>query len=311
MRRWLAFLGMVLMVLSTSPLWAGGETRPWDKVRSWGYQLQNMDLAQMRRSAFDLIVMDYSRDGTAAEQFTRAEIDSLKHSPHGRKLVLAYMSIGEAESYRFYWNPAWYPGHPAWLGTENTEWKKNFAVKYWDPEWQQIICGGAGSYLDRIINAGFDGVYLDIVDGYQDWEDKGYSDAAAQMKQFVARIARYAREERHDPSFGVFPQNGEPLLADTSYLSTITGIGREDTYYGSEKENVRSPSADTAAAEKYLALAVKAHKLVLNVDYCHDPEKVRDAYTRARARGYIEYCTEVDLDRLTVNKGFDPLPAHE
>ena len=46
-----------------------------------------------------------------------------------RSMVLAYLSIGEAEDYRGYWDPSWVdasgvpiPGvAPAWLGAENPE----------------------------------------------------------------------------------------------------------------------------------------------------------------------------------------------
>jgi len=38
-----------------------------------------------------------------------------------------------------------------------------------NPEWQAIIF----EYEDRILNAGFDGVYLDIIDGFEYWEENG------------------------------------------------------------------------------------------------------------------------------------------
>jgi cysteinyl-tRNA synthetase len=37
-------------------------------------------------------------------------------------------------------------------------------------EWQDIIFGDADGYLDRIMNAGFDGVYLDIIDAFEYFE---------------------------------------------------------------------------------------------------------------------------------------------
>jgi len=45
-------------------------------------------------------------------------------------------------------------------------------VRYWDPNWQYIICGSSDSYVNRIVNAGFDGVYLDLVDEYEYFENK-------------------------------------------------------------------------------------------------------------------------------------------
>ncbi|NOX86519.1 MAG: hypothetical protein GXO86_11260, partial [Chlorobi bacterium] len=83
---------------------------------------------------------------------------------------VCYMSIGEAEDYRYYWQPDWKPGNPSWLDKENPDWEGNYKVKYWDKGWQGIIFGNDGSYLKKILDAGFDGVYLDIIDAFEYFE---------------------------------------------------------------------------------------------------------------------------------------------
>ncbi|MBQ5572035.1 MAG: endo alpha-1,4 polygalactosaminidase, partial [Bacteroidales bacterium] len=83
-----------------------------------------------------------------------------------KRMVIAYMSIGEAEDYRYYWQAEWKRGNPSWLDKENPKWKGNYKVKYWKSEWQEIIF----DYLSRITNAGFDGVYLDIIDAFEYYE---------------------------------------------------------------------------------------------------------------------------------------------
>ena len=80
------------------------------------------------------------------------------------------MSIGEAEDYRFYWDTAWESNEPEWLEGENPDWPGNYKVQYWEPDWQAIIFGGPDAYLDIIIAAGFDGVYLDIIDAFEYFE---------------------------------------------------------------------------------------------------------------------------------------------
>jgi cysteinyl-tRNA synthetase, unknown class len=107
------------------------------------YQLQNVNLSAIGKTKFDLVVMDYSRDGSDERKFSAEEIEALKTSPGGRKRVLAYMSIGEAEDYRFYWQRSWDAdrngrpdsGAPAWLEPSNPEWPGNYKVRYWDPAW--------------------------------------------------------------------------------------------------------------------------------------------------------------------------------
>ena len=85
------------------------------------------------------------------------------------RLVIAYMSIGEAEDYRYYWEPAWSVNPPSWLETEN--WEGNYKVRYWDSDWQKIIFGNEDSYLKKVLDAGFDGVYLDIIDAFEYFEN--------------------------------------------------------------------------------------------------------------------------------------------
>jgi len=80
------------------------------------------------------------------------------------------MSIGEAEDYRYYWQSGWKVGNPSFLDKENPNWKGNYKVRYWDKDWQNIIYGNDNSYLKKILDAGFDGVYLDIIDGFEYFE---------------------------------------------------------------------------------------------------------------------------------------------
>jgi cysteinyl-tRNA synthetase len=118
---------------------------------------------------YDLLVMDlYFND----DAFTRAEIEQLRRKANGgSRLVLCYMSIGEAEDYRPYWQPEWRNNPPEWLLEENPNWAGNYKVRYWDEEWQALITGSADSYLANILDVGFDGVYLDLVDAFQRFEN--------------------------------------------------------------------------------------------------------------------------------------------
>ena len=81
--------------------------RNWGSVDDFAYLLQDIDLEALGETMFDLVIIDYSSDGDEETRFTHEEIQDLKESPGGPKLVLAYMSIGEAEDYRWYWEEPW------------------------------------------------------------------------------------------------------------------------------------------------------------------------------------------------------------
>ncbi|WP_459926194.1 endo alpha-1,4 polygalactosaminidase [Flavobacterium covae] len=128
------------------------------------YKSKTDFIAAVNKTNYDLIIMDLFFKGVP---FTSTEINQLKNKENGgRRLVISYMSIGEAESYRYYWQTNWFANKPSWLDEENPDWKGNFKVKYWDEKWQNIIYGNNNSYLKKILDANFDGVYLDIIDAF-------------------------------------------------------------------------------------------------------------------------------------------------
>jgi cysteinyl-tRNA synthetase len=128
-------------------------------------------LAALAKTNHDLLILDPFAGGWTA---TADEIKPLKAKANGRRrLVLCYVSVGEAEDYRSYWKKGWKPGSPAFLGPENPQWKGSYAVRYWDLDWQAVFLGGEGSYLARVQKAGFDGVYLDKVDEFEWFEGHG------------------------------------------------------------------------------------------------------------------------------------------
>lgn len=117
---------------------------------------------------YDVLIMDLFLN---EESFTQLELNALRSKANGgKRLVICYMSIGEAENYRYYWQDAWSVSRPYWAAAENPDWPGNFKVHYWAPEWQDIIYKGEDSYLDKILDAGFDGVYLDIIDAFEYFE---------------------------------------------------------------------------------------------------------------------------------------------
>ncbi len=126
-------------------------------------------VAQVSQTNYDVVIMDLFFEN---QIFTASEIAQMKHKANGgERMLVCYMSIGEAENYRYYWNPSWTNSHPSWMERENPDWPGNYKVKYWDTTWQNIVYGNSDSYLTKILNAGFDGVYLDIIDAFEYFED--------------------------------------------------------------------------------------------------------------------------------------------
>ncbi len=139
---------------------------------------------------------------------TREEVQRLKTKPQGgRRLVIAYLSIGTTELYRWYADPGmvdqasgmfmhgtvedgrfiparerfWDMGIPNWMlwPAYSGQYADEATPIWWHPEWRDIIIRGGSHYrsprfdhsqfpegrssIDRIVDVGFDGVYLDNV----------------------------------------------------------------------------------------------------------------------------------------------------
>jgi cysteinyl-tRNA synthetase len=312
-------------------------------VRSWGYQLQRVDVERVERSPYDLVVVDYSHLGTDSRRFSREEVARMQKRPDGsRRLVLAYMSIGEAEDYRYYWRPEWVDAinvlddpatfsrsyralppaiergtvrlrtlrlptlvSPPWLGRENESWTGNFLVRFWDPGWQAIIHRGADSYLERILKAGFDGVYLDRVDAFQAIAEVR-PQAQGEMVRLVLDIAETARRRR--PGFIVVPQNGEQLLADAAYLAAIDGIAKEDLLYGEERDGAKNSLGTVSRSMRWLAPAMNRGLPVMVIEYVEGQPLVDIVKAEVASRGFMPYVGPRTLDRLLLPEDYAAKP---
>ena len=126
-------------------------------------------IASLAASNYDLLIIDAYY---GASMLTPEDIARIQHKPNGcRRLVAAYMSVGEAEEYRPYWQEQWKKNPPSWMWHANSDWEGSYRVKYWNREWQQLLMGTPQSYLDQILAAGFDGAFLDVVDVFYAFED--------------------------------------------------------------------------------------------------------------------------------------------
>ncbi|MCK4343168.1 MAG: endo alpha-1,4 polygalactosaminidase [Phycisphaerae bacterium] len=301
-------------------------------VRFWAYQLQGIEeegaVAALVAARYDLLVLEPTRtDRDNADFDTRGMVQRLHSSPASRagefKLVVAYLDIGEAEDWRYYWQASWVAptetqrGSPDLLICPDPDgWSGNYPVAYWDERWKNIIIYNADSMLQKALDDGFDGIYMDWVEAYS---DEAVADAAQAagvdsveaMVEFISEIRDYARQQ--DPDFLIIPQNASELAElHDDYLGLIDAIGQEQIYFDGDADtiwadadsgDVRVPAAgegySTQFYEETLAPYLAAGKVVLCVDYAQQPDYVAEAYQRAAANGYIPYVSLRSLSRLT------------
>lgn len=277
-------------------------------VTSWGYQLAGLSIEEAANAPYELLVVDATGGLGDGQAFTREQVARLKRMPDGRKrLVVSYLSIGEAEDYRTdYFSKEYMEEEPPdWLMKENPQWKGNRLIRFCEEGWQKTILGdenGRNVYsgddpspLYRLLELGFDGVYLDRVDVYSEIA-KECPNGAAKMVEFVQRLAVHAR--KRDPRFLVILQNAEELLADARMLSTIDGVAKESLFSGGDMSQKRNAKAVVDTTLHYLNRAKAAGRAVFVVDYVTSKARASEEVRQIAGAGFVPYVGPRDLAKL-------------
>ncbi len=252
----------------------GVATAQTKKASNWSYQLQG-DMNSTARTKSDLAVVDPDHTGSPQR---------LKKKPGGGdRPVLAYISVGEAETWRGY-----YKGGKSWNTGKTQGWDKNYAVKYWDAEWKGIV----KARVRKALAQGYDGVYLDRVDTYENVKAPGGS--RAEMIKLVKEVAAEARAAKSGAK--IYVQNAEELLTDKSYVASIDGIAKEDLYYGINHDGRRNSKGDIDASLNLLKKAKAQGKAVHVVEYVGGGSRSQ-AESEIRKQGFVPAFAPRNLQR--------------
>jgi len=298
-------------------------------IRSWAIQLTGYDRPEamdaLCRADVDLLVIDPILNVIGQEDYPipefLAEFRASRGPSNRGRLCLAYVNVAEAESYRTYWESHWCPpgdgrpGSPRFLIGEDQEgWAENFTVRYWDPQWQEVLFGRACSVVDQIIDCGFDGVFLDWVAA---WSDEVVArealnsgvDPAKAMAKLILKLAKHARQR--SPGFLLLANNGAQLLVSQPRVAeALNGVAQESLCFEGtassdwdDPENAdREQSADAVEwAMTGLAQACLKSLMVFTIDYATWPENVDAAEQFARSHGFVPFVSRTPLDRLPRN----------
>ena len=118
-------LGVAVIAL-LPPAKANADSDAVKRAKSWTYQLQG-DTSRVKRSNADVAVIDPDHAGSAAKYKTKRNGEERE--------VLAYISVGEVEEGRRYMNK----GGRKYSTGRTQGWKGNYAAKYWEPGWKEIV----------------------------------------------------------------------------------------------------------------------------------------------------------------------------
>lgn len=276
-------------------------------IKNYGllYQGANYTKEALSAAPHDLLIIPMGKamtPGGTEILWSTQEIQDIKNSGDG-KLLIGYIDTGRINTFSQSWDSTWVDGNGVpkpqhdWLvgrvGSSNA-----YAVNYWEPEWETILF----NRLDKLIDQGFNGVFLDDVMDYfvrRGDNPNNIAQAAQEMRDLILSLRKHADEKidslpgDKDPEDFLFIVNGAPFLISDGNHGDVDLLTQKDRDYFN--------AIDAILAENYFSL-----------NYSYAWEKVISEFG-SRGIPMLSIDTDlitlqqrIELMKLAVSKGFMP-----
>ena len=205
---------------------------------------------------------------------------------------LAYLSVGEADPRRDYWNEV--RGAP-FLVEPDPSWPENVRVDVRDPQWQAVLLD---QEIPRLLALGFDGLMLDTIDTAPYLEAKDgvrFAGMRAALRELLRTI------HQRFPKAPLIANGTEALVDAAPFVDGFVIEGVFATYdFGRRLYRETTEQERTwKLAQIDQALAV-ARRPVFTVEYADVGDAALSAWaaTQAQHHGFRPYVTVKDLNML-------------
>jgi cysteinyl-tRNA synthetase len=240
-----------------------------DSVTSFAYYTSQVDPEKVLASNHKMFIINEADSNSRL--FEKSDVEHMKSNG---KLIVAEISLGVAENYRWYWDKDWNGNKPAFIG-EELEKNKFFIKKLQSPEWWKI----STSIIDKAIDSGYDGI---LMDGMDAWIEMG---AAKSMRDetidYVIALSKYAKNKKAD--FLIFTKNAEQLGVVPQFADAVDAIVKEALVYSAE--GPKNPNEQIVKSVRDLK---SLGKPVYVIEYVAGAAWT-DAKSRIRTNGFMGY----------------------
>jgi polysaccharide biosynthesis protein PelA len=210
------------------------------------------------------------------------------------KIILGYLSLGEAEDYRSYFAEVKADGI---LLDENQNWKGSHLVDLRDEKWVRRV---VHQIIPDIVRQGFNGLFLDTLDNAVELERRDPLKFAG-MKSAAAALVSAIRAQH--PALKLMINRGYELLPLLDqHVEMVLGESVFATYDFASKKYRPTPRDEYLDQVRLLHEARQRHPnlMVFTLDYWNpeDSAGIRRIYRTERANGFHPYVATIKLDRI-------------
>ena len=244
----------------------------------------------------------YYSDRASPQEFSEYSLIVLESQSYSRlrpltdlgKPLLGYLSLGEVEAYRPYFEEV---KAEKILLQENANWKGSYFVDLRDPRWTRRV---VEQLIPGILRRGFDGLFLDTLDNAAYLEREN----PTRYRGMTAAAARLVRTIRlHYPTIKIMMNRAYEILPEVErQIDMELGESVLADYDAKTKTYRRVPEELYREQVRLLQAARKRRPelKVFTLDYWDPSDTVGIAriYREQRANGFEPYVATVELDRI-------------
>jgi len=246
-----------------------------ESVRSFAVQFSG-EYKLEDLSRYDLVIMD-------PDQSRHSEADSLSAR---KRLPVAYLNIGEAEEYRWYYSEI----KPEWMLGKNPNWDRHFFIDVNNADWQRLVLE---KILPRIFRSEYAGVFLDMI-------DIASPELYPASREGVLRLISRIRAEYPDKI--ILMNNGVFLAA--SAADEIDGICVESVFatydFGTKNYSLRSQTQYEQRAKELQELQARLKTKIFVIDYALPGDTAAYSFVHTKAVEYhlLPFVSTIELNAI-------------
>ena len=268
-------IGVLFIIIFAFPFQSCAKTHS-GILLYYGSALREQDLTNIKTAIVD-------PDHTDPNQFTSTQTK-----------FIAYLSLGEIETYRSYWSLL--KSTPNLIVEKNPNWKDNYLIDIRSKDWQTFI---VEIFIPQIMAKGFDGLFLDTLDTAVEMERRDPLKYAKSKQSLIDLIHSIHKKF---PKLSLYSNNGLEILS--SIQDAITGAVAEDVYtrydFKLHKSN-STPSSDRDYKVNLLNQFTRSTKKPVYVILYDDSQKtelVQDAIKECLKNKFNWFVAPVDLQSI-------------